>query len=85
MVINDKVYNVAEILEKIMNEQDSSFVTSDLAQHQTAIKNAHNSYYQKEVDPTSNIEGQTRSAMILNEIRNSKITMQLNVNLNMVA
>jgi hypothetical protein len=86
MVINDKVYNVAEIMEKISNEKDDqSYVSSDLQKHQYNIKNAHNRYYQKETDPTSNKEGETRSRMIINDIRNRNITMELSLNLDKVA
>lgn len=86
MVINNKVFNVAEIMQKISDETDSqTFVSSDLQQHQYNIKTAHNSYYQKETDPDSNIEGMTRSKMIINDIRNSKITMTLNLSLDKVA
>jgi hypothetical protein len=82
MVINDKVYNVIEIIQKIADNNDYSFIESNLKSNQTNIKNLHNSYYQQEIDPLSNIEGETRSKMIRSAIDKSKITMQLNLALN---
>jgi hypothetical protein len=81
IIINDKVFNVIEVMQKIADLQDYSFVESNLSSMQNNIKNIHNKYYQEETDPKSNIEGQMRSNMILNDIRGRNITMHLNLKL----
>lgn len=81
IVINDNVYNVIEIIDKVANDEDFSFISSNLGSSQTTIKNAHNSFYQPEVDPTSDKESEKRSDLILSKIRSLKINMQLNLSL----
>lgn len=84
MIINDKVYNVIEIVQKVANNKDFSFVSSNLGTSQTGIKNAHNGFYQPETDPLSNIEGDRRSDLILSRIRSLKVTMELNLALSKI-
>lgn len=82
IIINDKVFNIVEIIQKIANSNDYSFVESNISVMQTSVKNMHNKYYQVEKNPDSNIEGESRSSLILNDIRKRNITMQLNLALN---
>lgn len=84
IIINDKVFNVIEIIQKIANSNDYSFVESNINTMQTNVKNMHNQYYQKETS-SNNLEGETRSNLILNDIRRRNITMQLNLALNKIA
>lgn len=73
LVVNDKVYNMIDILEDIIASGDFSSVSSELSQKQTGVKNAHNSYW-SDNDPT----GKQRSDAIIAHIRNLKnITMHL--------
>ena len=78
MVINDKVYNVAEMIQRLGEDDGFGFITSDLAQKQTGIKNRHNEIFDNSPHP-----GQrwARSAQIQDIIRNQAITMQLNISL----
>lgn len=83
IIINNKVFNIIEIIEKIASNDDFSMVTSNLSKIQTDVKNKHNNnYYQ--IGPTSknNIEGRRRSKLVVDDIRNRKIIMQLNLTLN---
>ena len=82
MVINDRVFNIIEIIEKIADGQDRSMVSSDLSTQQTKTKNYHSQLY----NTYKNVENGAiqRSNEILNYIQKLKITMELSLALDKI-
>lgn len=78
MVINDRVYNVAEMIQKLGEDDDYGYITSDLSKKQTGVKNKHNEIFDGYPNPW---QRWNRSADIKEVIRNLNITVQLNINL----
>lgn len=84
LVINNRVFNVIEIIQKIADGGDFTFVESNIATHQYRIKSIHQEAYVEETDPTSNKEGESRSDRMINTIRNLNVVMELNLALNKI-
>ena len=83
MIINNQVYTVPEIMEKITDKNDYSFVISNLSSSQAGIKNQHQGMYKLQEPPHSDDEEERkekkyqRSNEIINKIHGLKINMQL--------
>ena len=84
LVVNDKVYNVIEIIQKVANNDDFSSIESNLSTHQNNIKNIHQRSFIPERDPHSNIEGYERSSYMINTINKLNIVMKLILEVNKI-
>lgn len=84
LVVNDKVYNVIEIIQKVANNDDFSSIESNLSTHQNNIKNIHQRSFVPERDPHSNIEGYERSSYMINTINKLNIVIKLILEVNKI-
>ena len=78
IIINDKVYNIVDMIQKLAEDDNYGYITSDLSEKQTGVKNRHNEIFDGYPHPW---QRWNRSADIKEVIRNLGITVQLNINL----
>lgn len=78
LVVNDRVYNMAQMIEKLGEDDDYGYIKSDLEEKQTGVKNQHNKIFGGYPDPS---QRWNRSADIKKVIRDLNITVQLYINL----